>query len=181
LLFKQRVEVAPFFQCDNEHKGLRRAGTLVRYSAHATIISRSPGFLCLLSGTITALGSGMSRARPEQMTLPETTTPGALARHMGWSEIPAKGLTLFGREDGKPMTRAGLTRFMKDAIAEAGLPAKCVPHGLRKAGMRRMAEAGKTEKQIAAVSGHKSLREVQRYTEAADQRRLARDAMGNKK
>ena len=41
------------------------------------------------------------------------------------------------------MTRAGLTHFMKDAIAEAGLPAKCVPHGLRKAGMRRMAEAGK--------------------------------------
>jgi enterobacteria phage integrase len=94
---------------------------------------------------------------------------------------PAKGLTLFGRENGKPMTRAGLTRFMKDAAAEAGLPAKCVPHGLRKAGMRRMAEAGKSVNQIAAVSGHKSLREVQRYTEAADQRRLARDAMGNKK
>jgi integrase len=95
--------------------------------------------------------------------------------------IPARGLTLFGREDGKPMTRAGLTRFMADAIAEAGLPAKCVSHGLRKAGMRRLAEDGATEKQIAAVSGHKSLREVQRYTEAADQRRLARDAMGNKK
>jgi enterobacteria phage integrase len=94
---------------------------------------------------------------------------------------PAKGLTLFGRMDGKPMTRPGLTAFMKDAAAKAGLPAKCLPHGLRKAGMRRMAEAGKTEKQIAAVSGHKSLREVQRYTEAADQRRLARDAMGNKK
>src|SRR5476651_1768515 len=89
--------------------------------------------------------------------------------------FPAKGLTLFGRKDGKPMTRAGLTDFMKDAIAEAGLPAKCVPDGLRKAGMRRMAEEGKTEKQIPAVSGHKSLREVQRYTEAADQRRLARD------
>jgi integrase len=95
--------------------------------------------------------------------------------------IPAKGLTLFTREDGKPMTRAGLTAFMKAAVAEAGLPAKCVPHGLRKAGLRRLAEAGKTEKQIAAVSGHKSLREVQRYTEAADQRRLARDAMEGKK
>jgi integrase len=95
--------------------------------------------------------------------------------------FPAKGLTLFGRADGKPMTRAGLTDFMKSATAEAGLPPKCVPHGLRKAGMRRMAEAGKTDKQIAAVSGHKSLREVQRYTEAADQRLLARDAMGNKK
>lgn len=95
---------------------------------------------------------------------------------------PAKGLTLFGRKrDGKKMTRAGLTDFMKTAAAKAGLPAKCVPHGLRKAGMRRMAEAGKSVNQIAAVSGHKSLREVQRYTEAADQRRLAQDAIGNRK
>jgi integrase len=95
--------------------------------------------------------------------------------------FPAKGLTLFGRRDGKPMTRAGLTDFMKEAAAGAGLPAKCVPHGLRKAGIRRLAEAGKSVNQIAAVSGHKSLREVQRYTAAADQRQLARDAMGNKK
>jgi integrase len=95
--------------------------------------------------------------------------------------FPAKGLTLFGRKDGKPMTPAGLTDFMKEAATAAGLPAKCVPHGLRKAGIRRLAEAGKSVNQIAAVSGHKSLREVERYTIAADQRRLARDAMGNKK
>jgi hypothetical protein len=43
--------------------------------------------------------------------------------------------------------------------------------------MRRLAEAGKTEKQIMAVSGHKTMKEVQRYTDAADQRRLAKDAM----
>lgn len=93
---------------------------------------------------------------------------------------PAKGLTLFGQINGKPMTRPGLTKFMKVAAKKAGLPPKCVPHGLRKAGMRRLAEAGKSVNQIAAVSGHKSLREVQRYTDAADQRQLARDAMGNK-
>ena len=33
--------------------------------------------------------------------------------------------------------------------------------------LRRMAEDAKTEKQIAAVSGHKTLREVERYTAAA--------------
>ena len=117
----------------------------------------------------------------QQKTGAELYLPFVEEMQRALAAIPAKGLTLFTRDDGKPMTRAGLTRFMGQAIAEAGLPAKCVSHGLRKAGMRRLAEAGKSVNQIAAVSGHKSLREVQRYTEAADQRRLARDAMGNKK
>jgi integrase len=46
-------------------------------------------------------------------------------------------------------------------------------HGLRKAAARRLAEAGCTEHEIAAITGHASLREVQRYTRAADQTRLA--------
>jgi integrase len=70
--------------------------------------------------------------------------------------------------------------MMRTAIKEAGLPAKCVAHGLRKAALRRLAEDGCTEKQIAAWSGHKTLSEIQRYTAAADQRRLARDAMSIK-
>jgi integrase len=90
---------------------------------------------------------------------------------------PAKGLSLIGTATGKPLSSAGLSQFMRIAIEKAGLGAKCKPHGLRKAAMRRLAEAGKTEKQISAVSGHKSLREVQRYTEAASQRLLARDAL----
>jgi hypothetical protein len=43
--------------------------------------------------------------------------------------------------------------------------------------LRRLAEAGATEKQIAAWSGHETLREIERYTQAADQKRLAQDAM----
>jgi enterobacteria phage integrase len=87
---------------------------------------------------------------------------------------PARGLTLIGTENGQPLTRAALSHVMRAAIKEAGLPAKCVSHGLRKAGMRRMAEDGFTEKQIAAWSGHKTLREIERYTKAADQRLLVR-------
>jgi integrase len=117
----------------------------------------------------------------QQKTGTELHLPFAKEIQRALAAYPAKGLTLIGREDGKPMTRSGLTRFMADAIAEADLPAKCVSHGLRKAAMRRLAEAGKTTKQIAAVSGHKSLREVERYTDAAEQRRLAQDAIGNKK
>jgi integrase len=94
---------------------------------------------------------------------------------------PANGLALIGAPNGRPMTRPGLSAMMRNAIKEAGLPAKCVSHGLRKAALRRLAEGGKTGKQIAAVSGHKTLREIERYTDAADQRRLAQDALGTKK
>jgi integrase len=59
----------------------------------------------------------------------------------------------------------------------ASLPEHCVFHGLRKAACRRLADARCTVHEIAAVSGHKSLSEVQRYTQAADQARLARAAL----
>jgi integrase len=61
---------------------------------------------------------------------------------------------------------------------EAKLPAACSVHGLRKAACRRLAEAGCSASEIAAISGHSTLSEVGRYTKAADQARLARNAMG---
>jgi hypothetical protein len=48
---------------------------------------------------------------------------------------------------------------------------------LRKAQMRRLAEAGATAKEISSISGHRTLREVERYTSAADQTHLSRSAM----
>ena len=53
----------------------------------------------------------------------------------------------------------------------------CSAHGLRKAACRRLAEAGCSANEIAAISGHATLSEVQRYTKAADQARMARNAM----
>jgi integrase len=90
---------------------------------------------------------------------------------------PSKGLTLFGQINGRPLSGAGLSSVVERASRAAGLAAKCVPHGLRKARMRRLAERGATTKEIASVSGHKTLKEVERYTQAADQARLARAAM----
>jgi integrase len=51
-----------------------------------------------------------------------------------------------------------------------------VAHGLRKAIMRRLAESGSTN-EIAAISGHRTLKEIERYTAAADQARLSKGAM----
>jgi integrase len=63
------------------------------------------------------------------------------------------------------------------ACDRAGLSSACTFHGLRKAACRRLAEAGCTVHEIAAISGHASLAEIERYTRAADQERLARMAM----
>jgi integrase len=94
---------------------------------------------------------------------------------------PSKGLNLIGAPSGRPITRSTLTALMKRAADAAGLPVECLPHGLRKVQMRRLAEAGATAKEIASVSGHKALREVERYTASADQKRLSRSAIGKLK
>jgi integrase len=51
-------------------------------------------------------------------------------------------------------------------------------HGMRKLFAAGMAGAGATTHQIAANTGHKTLAMVQRYTEAADQKKLSDSAVG---
>jgi hypothetical protein len=58
-----------------------------------------------------------------------------------------------------------------------GPPPGRSPHGLRKAACRRLAEAGCTANQIAAVSGHRDWREIEHYTDAAEQAGMARRGM----
>jgi integrase len=86
---------------------------------------------------------------------------------------PTKGLNLIGDGHGRPIKRAALSHLMRQAIRAAGLPDRCVPHGIRKATLRTMAEHGASAKQLAAVSGHKTTKELDRYTAAADQPTLA--------
>jgi integrase len=91
---------------------------------------------------------------------------------------PSKGVYLIGDKNGRPITRRSLTVLISTAVEGAGLSSECVAHGLRKAALRRLAEHGATAKQIQAVSGHKSLAEIERYTQRADQQRLAKAAIG---
>ena len=76
---------------------------------------------------------------------------------------------------GKPFTAAGFGNWFRAACNAAGLP-HCSAHGLRKAAARRLADAGATEHEIAAITGHESLREVERYAKGASQARLAKSA-----
>jgi len=90
---------------------------------------------------------------------------------------PTKGLYLIGDKNGRPIARTTLSVLIAAATEAAGLPPECIAHGLRKAALRRLAEHGATSKEMQAVSGAKTLTEIERYTRQADQRRLAKAAI----
>ena len=91
--------------------------------------------------------------------------------------MPKVHLTYIITAHGKPRSKYGLGNDFAKWATEAGLPARCRLHGLKKGGMRRLAEAGGTAHELMAFSGHKTLTEVQRYTADADRKRLADAAM----
>jgi integrase len=88
-------------------------------------------------------------------------------------------LTFLTTETGKPFSPGYFTNWFGSACRAAGLSKGLSAHGLRKAMCRRLAEAGCSANQISAISGHSTLHEVARYTKAADQKRMAVDAMGS--
>ena len=90
---------------------------------------------------------------------------------------PSGNLTFLTTDSGKPYGGPNFSNRFREWCDEAGLPKQCSAHGLRKAACRRLAEAGCSANEIAAISGHASLREVERYTKAVDQARMARNAM----
>jgi integrase len=51
------------------------------------------------------------------------------------------------------------------------------PHGLRKAAASRLAQFGCTEREIMAITGHTTSKEVDRYAKSARQKVLAKSAM----
>jgi len=79
-------------------------------------------------------------------------------------------------EWGKPFSVKGFGGWFREQCNAAGLP-RCTAHGLRKATMRRMAELEMPNKTMKSVSGHSKDDEVARYTEAANQERLAEGAI----
>ena len=90
---------------------------------------------------------------------------------------PAEHLTFLTTTGGKPFHPDSFTHWFKRKCHEAGLPVRASVHGLRKSACRRLAELGCSANVIASISGHSTLREVSRYTAAADQVRLARQGI----
>lgn len=100
--------------------------------------------------------------------------PPALSRSL--STVPAEQLLFLLDSNGKKYTESTFQHFFSAAIKAAGLIGR-TPHGLRKTACVRLADAGCSALQIQAISGHKSLRECEKYVQEANRRRLAVEAM----
>jgi integrase len=86
-------------------------------------------------------------------------------------------LTYLVTPAGEPYSPEALGRRFAEWATEAGLPSRCRLHGLRKARTAQLASLGASPHTIMAVTGHKSLAEVQRYADKYNRRQAADAAM----
>ena len=102
--------------------------------------------------------------------LPELTTELA--------HLPADQMMLISRNDGrKGYTPESLGQLVPRPLhGKQGLP-HCAAHGLRKAGARRLAEAGASEYEVMSFLGHRSAKVASRYVAAANRATLATSGM----
>jgi integrase len=89
--------------------------------------------------------------------------------------VPRSNMT-FLMDRGAPYAPAYLSGWFKRQCKRAGLSV-CSAHGLRKLAATRLANAGASTDHIKAITGHRTSKEVERYTRAADQARLAEQAL----
>jgi integrase len=89
---------------------------------------------------------------------------------------PIGKLAFICGKSGKPLTKESFGNAFKDACKAGGLHNRSA-HGCRKIGATRAAENGATVAQLNAIFGWKGTAMASLYTEEADRRRLAREAM----
>lgn len=87
---------------------------------------------------------------------------------------PVGDMVYLVTEFNKPFTANGFGNWFRDRCIEAGVPGRA--HGLRKACATRLADNGATVHEIMAITGHKTVKEVERYTRKANQKKLAESA-----
>ena len=162
-------EIAQFFNVHEQGTVAHRAVTLMLYTGAARVDAVKLGPL------------NMKGARLEYRRQKTAKTNGILVSipiHPDLADVLANcpaDRPFLATAYGKSRSPDGLGNLMREWCDLAGL-AECSAHGLRKACARRLAEAGATAHEIMAVTGHKTLAEVQRYTETAMREGLADSA-----
>ncbi len=123
------------------------------------------------NGAITFTQHKNRRRKPVTLTLPVSDR---LQRVL--DSLPAGRTTFLVNERGQPFasTAAFGNRF-RDWCRDAGLKDRSA-HGLRKHFAATLAEHGASDREIMSMTGHRTSKEVDRYTRSASQKRLAKAA-----
>jgi integrase len=160
---------------------------IARYEAHYPLGTKPRLALALLLYTAQrrsdVVRMGRQHIRDGVLTVKQQKTGATLAIPVHpelravLDATPGEHLTFLVTATGKPYGPNHFSETFREWCDAAELPKRCTAHGLRKAACRRLAEAGASANEIAAISGHGTLREVERYTKAANQERLARNAL----
>src|SRR4051812_23511569 len=74
----------------------------------------------------------------------DVSIPISLELQAACDAMPKEHLTYIVTAHGKPRSKYGLGNDFAKWVTEAGLPKRCRLHGLKKGGMRRLAEDGAT-------------------------------------
>lgn len=96
------------------------------------------------------------------------------------SGVERRSVMILHQPSGQPYKPGRLGDVMAKAIDAAGLSTECVLHGLRKSAAAALAEAGCSDREIMAITGHRTPAMVSLYTRQADQKRLALSAMAKR-
>lgn len=89
--------------------------------------------------------------------------------------VPEGQLQFLVAAGGAAFTAGGFGNWFREACRAASIADRSA-HGLRKSAATRLADAGCSEAEIKAVTGHQTAKEVERYTKPRDQKRLAQAA-----
>jgi integrase len=157
------------------YKARHPSGTLARLALEL--------LLCTGQRRKDIVGMGRQHVRGDTITVRQHKTGTVLAIPINpdlraeLDAMPADRLIFLAANHGGPRKAGSFGTWFRALCNEAGVRKGLSAHGLRKLACIRLAEAGCTAHEIMAISGHKSLKEVERYTKAADQERLARAAV----
>jgi integrase len=130
--------------------------------------------------TLAHVKDGAIRVMQQNTTDGKTNEETCIPLHRDLAAELALGgrhMSILTKPDGSAFDSTSLGVWFADAIEAAGLPDACVLHGLRKTAARMLAEAGCSTHEIASITGHRSLKEIERYTQSADRRRLGSAAI----
>jgi integrase len=153
-------EIARFFEVHEPGTVAHRAVTLMLYTGAARVDAVKLGPMNLRGDRLEYRRQKTAKTSGVLVSIPLHPDLAAVL-----AELP-NDRPFLATAYGKSRSPDGLGNLMREWCDKAGL-AKCSSHGLRKACARRLAEAGASAHEIMAVTGHKTLAEVERYTASA--------------